>query len=100
VGGLQPSADRLVVAGPWERNPTEAGDTHVRSAQSTHSWSTKTLPQPTVELEVEQPAAGRREDVGSPADVDAGSTAATKGGHMAGLKAECRPGGTWAERPR
>jgi hypothetical protein len=32
--------------------------------------------------------------------VDVGSTAVTMGDHMASLKAECRPGGTWAERPR
>jgi hypothetical protein len=60
----------------------------------------ETLPQLAAELEVEQPAAGRREDVGPPPEVDAGSTAVTKGDHVAGLKAECRPGGTWAERPR
>jgi hypothetical protein len=42
---------------------------------------------------------GRWEDVGPPAEVDAGSTAMTKGDHMAGLKVECRPGGTWVERP-
>jgi hypothetical protein len=58
------------------------------------------LPQLAAELEVEQPTAGRREDVGPPTVVDTGSTTVTKGGHMAGLKAECRPGGTWAERPR
>jgi hypothetical protein len=51
-----------------------------------------------MELEVEQPAAGRREDVGPPAEVDAGSTTTMKGDHVAGLK-ECRPDGTWAERP-
>jgi hypothetical protein len=60
----------------------------------------KTLPQPAVELEVELPAKGRREDMGPPAEVDAGSTAAMKGDHMAGLKVECRASGTWAERPR
>jgi hypothetical protein len=60
----------------------------------------KTLPQPAAELEVEQLDAGIREDVGPPAKVDAGSTAAAKGDHMDGLKAECRPGGTWAEHPR
>jgi hypothetical protein len=59
----------------------------------------KTLPQPTVELKVEQPAAGRQEDVGPPAEVDGGSTAMMKGDHMACLKAECRPSSTWAERP-
>jgi hypothetical protein len=53
-----------------------------------------------MEHEVEQPAAGRREDMGPPAEVDAGSTAVMKGDHMAGLKAECRPGSTWAEHPR
>jgi hypothetical protein len=60
----------------------------------------KTLPQPAVELEVEQPATGRREDMGPLAKVDVGSTAAMKEDHMAGLKAECRPSVTWAERPR
>jgi hypothetical protein len=59
----------------------------------------KTLPQPAVELEVEQPATGRQEDVGPPTEVDAGSTVAMKGDHMAGLMAKCRPGGTWAESP-
>jgi hypothetical protein len=34
---------------------------------------------------VEQPAIGRLEDVGPPAEVDGGSTAAMKGGHVAGL---------------
>jgi hypothetical protein len=43
---------------------------------------------------------GRREDVGSPAKVDAGSTAMMKGDHVDGLKAECRPGSTWVESPR
>jgi hypothetical protein len=43
---------------------------------------------------------GRREDVGPPIEVDASSTVAMNGDHVAGLKAECRPGGTWAERPR
>jgi hypothetical protein len=60
----------------------------------------KTLPQPATELEVEQPAMGRREDVGPSAEVDAISTATMKGDHVAGLKVECRPGGTWVERPR
>jgi hypothetical protein len=59
-----------------------------------------TLPQPTTELEVEQPATGKLEDVGPLAKVDGGSTAMTKEGHVAGLKVECRPGGTWAERPQ
>jgi hypothetical protein len=36
---------------------------------------------------VEQPAAGRLEGVGPPAEVDGGSTAAMKVGHVAGLKA-------------
>jgi hypothetical protein len=48
---------------------------------------------------VEQPAASRLEDVGPPAEVDGGSTAKMEGDHMAGLK-ECRPGGTWMERPQ
>jgi hypothetical protein len=59
----------------------------------------ETLPQSAAELEVEQPAMGRREDVEPPAEVDGGSTAAMKGGHVAGLKAECRLCGTWAKRP-
>jgi hypothetical protein len=49
---------------------------------------------------VEQLAAGRQEDVGPPTEVDAGSTAVMTGDHVAGLKAECKPGGTWAEHPR
>jgi hypothetical protein len=53
-----------------------------------------------VELEVEQPAAGRLEDVGPPVEVDGGSTAMRKGDHIDGMKAECRPGGTWVEHPR
>jgi hypothetical protein len=53
-----------------------------------------------MELEVEQLATSRWEDVGPPAEVDAGSTAVIKGDHVASPKAECRPGGTWAERPR
>jgi hypothetical protein len=53
-----------------------------------------------MELKVEQPAVGRWEDMGPPAEVDTGSTAVMKGNHVAVLKAECRPGGTWAERPR
>jgi hypothetical protein len=48
---------------------------------------------------VEQPTAGGLEDMRPPADVDGGSTAVMKGHHVAGLKAECRLGGTWAERP-
>jgi hypothetical protein len=53
-----------------------------------------------VELEVEQPVVGKWEDVGPPTEVDADSTATTKGDYVAGLKAECRPGDTWVERPR
>jgi hypothetical protein len=60
----------------------------------------ETLPQPAVELEVEQPAMGKWEDMGPPTEVDAGSTAMMKGDHAASLKVECRPGGTWVERPR
>jgi hypothetical protein len=59
-----------------------------------------TLPQPVAELEVEQPAASRLEDVGPPTEVDAGSNATMKEGHVAGLKVECRPSNTWAERPQ
>jgi hypothetical protein len=58
-----------------------------------------TLPQLAAELEVEQLAAGRLEDVGPPAEVDGGSITAMEGDHAAGLKAECRPGGIWAEHP-
>jgi hypothetical protein len=54
----------------------------------------ETLPHLAAELEVEQPAAGRRKYVGPPAEVDGGSTAVMKGDHMAGLKVKCRPGGT------
>jgi hypothetical protein len=49
---------------------------------------------------MEQPATGRLEDVVPPAEVDGGSTATMEGGHVASLKAECRTGGTWADRPR
>jgi hypothetical protein len=42
---------------------------------------------------------GRLEDVGPPGEVDSGSTATTEGDHIAGLKAECRLGSTWVERP-
>jgi hypothetical protein len=48
---------------------------------------------------VEKPAAARLEDVGPPTEVDGGSTARTEGDHVAGLKMECSPGGTWAEHP-
>jgi hypothetical protein len=47
---------------------------------------------------VEQPTAGRLEDVGSPAQLDGDSTTETKGDHMAGLRV-CRPGSAWAECP-
>jgi hypothetical protein len=60
----------------------------------------ETLAQSATELEVEQPAAGRWEDVAPPIEVYGGFTAAMKAGHMAGLKAECRPGNTWVEHPR
>jgi hypothetical protein len=60
----------------------------------------KTLPQPAAELEVEQPIMGRWEDVGPPTEMDAGSTAAMMGDYVEGLKAECRPGGTWMKHPR
>jgi hypothetical protein len=59
-----------------------------------------TLPQPATALEVEQPATSRSDDMGPPAEVDGGSTATTKEHHMAGLKVECRPSGTLAERPQ
>jgi hypothetical protein len=49
---------------------------------------------------VEQLAVGRLEDVGLPAEVDGGSTAVMEGDHVASLKAKCRLGGAWAERPR
>jgi hypothetical protein len=86
--------------GPLERSPAEAGDTHERSAQSDRSSNTGNLPQPAAELEVEQPAISKMEDVGSPADGSGVSTAAMKGDHVAGQKVECRPGDTWAERPQ
>jgi hypothetical protein len=41
----------------------------------------ETLCQPAAELEVEQPAVGRLEDMGRPAEVDGGSTAAMRGAH-------------------
>jgi hypothetical protein len=53
-----------------------------------------------MELVVEQPATGRLENVGPPAEMDSGSTAMMKGGHTAGLKVGCRLGGTWVERPQ
>jgi hypothetical protein len=52
-----------------------------------------------MELEVEQPAACRLEDVGPPAKVDSGSTIEMEGDHMAGPKVECRPSDTWVEHP-
>jgi hypothetical protein len=58
------------------------------------------LPQQVAELEVEQPAVGRPEDMVPPAEVDGGSTAMMEGGHMAGLTEGCRPSGIWAERPK
>jgi hypothetical protein len=57
------------------------------------------LPQQVEELEVEQHAAGRLEDVGPPAEVDGSSTAEMEGDHVAGLKEDCRPSSTWAEHP-
>jgi hypothetical protein len=58
------------------------------------------LPQQVAELEVEQPAVGRPEDMVPPAEVDGGSTAMMEGDHMAGLTEGCRPGGTWVECPQ
>jgi hypothetical protein len=52
-----------------------------------------------MEFEVDQPAVGRLEDVGPPTEEDGGSTATTKGDHMAGVKVECKLGGTWVEHP-
>jgi hypothetical protein len=40
---------------------------------------------------VEQPAVGRLEDVGPPAEVDSVSIAEMEEDHVAGLKEECRP---------
>jgi hypothetical protein len=48
---------------------------------------------------VEQPAGGRLEGVGPPAEVDGDSTAEMEGDHEVGLKVECRPSGTWVEHP-
>jgi hypothetical protein len=48
---------------------------------------------------MEQPTMGRLEDVGPPAEVDNYSTAQTEGDHLAGLREECTPSGTWAKRP-
>jgi hypothetical protein len=53
-----------------------------------------------MELDVEQPARGRLEDAGPPADVDGGSTIETEGDHVVGQKEDCRPGGTWVEHPQ
>jgi hypothetical protein len=58
------------------------------------------LAQQAAELEVEQSAMGRLEDVGPPTEVDGDSTVETEGDHMAGLKEGCRPGGTSAEHPQ
>jgi hypothetical protein len=60
----------------------------------------RSLAQQVVKLEVEHHVAGRLEDMGPPAKVDGGSTTETEGDHMAGLKKECRPGGTWAKHPQ
>jgi hypothetical protein len=57
-------------------------------------------PQQAVELEVEQTAMGRLEDMGPPAEVVSGSTTEIDGDHMVGLTEECRLGGTWVEHPR
>jgi hypothetical protein len=46
---------------------------------------------------VEQPAGGRLEDVGPPAEVDGGSTIETEGDHVVGQKEDYRPSGTWVE---
>jgi hypothetical protein len=85
--------------GPWESSPAEASDTLKRSGQSTRSLSTKNLPQEATELEVEQPATDRLEDVGSPAEVHSDSTVEMEGDHVADLMEGCRPNGTWLERP-
>jgi hypothetical protein len=49
---------------------------------------------------VEQPVVGRLEGVGSPVKLDGDSTTKMEGDHVAGLKEECRPGGTWSECPQ
>jgi hypothetical protein len=46
------------------------------------------LPQLATELEMEQPAAGRLEDVGPTTEVDGGSTTETKGDHVDSLMEE------------
>jgi hypothetical protein len=53
-----------------------------------------------MELEVDQPAVSRLDDMGPPAAVDGGYTTVVEGDHVAGLRAECRPGDTWVECPR
>jgi hypothetical protein len=47
---------------------------------------------------VEQLAAGRLEDMRPPTEVDGGSTTEMEGGHVVGMREECRPGSTWAKR--
>jgi hypothetical protein len=49
---------------------------------------------------VEQPTVGRLEGVGPPTEVDDYSTIKMEGGHVPGLKEECRLGGTWTECPK
>jgi hypothetical protein len=51
-----------------------------------------------VELEVEQTAAGKRADAELLTEVYGSPTAATVEDHAPGLQTECRPGDTWAER--
>jgi hypothetical protein len=49
---------------------------------------------------VEQPAAGRLEGVGLPAEVDSDSTTEMVGYHVAALQEGCRPCGTKVECPQ
>jgi hypothetical protein len=55
------------------------------------------LAQQAAELEVEQPAGGRPEDMWPPTEVDGDSTTETEGDNVAGMWEECRPSGTWVE---
>jgi hypothetical protein len=58
------------------------------------------MPLQPVELEVQQTAMGRQEDVVPTAELDDGPTAVMEGERAAGLSEGCRPAGTWAECPR
>jgi hypothetical protein len=80
--------------GPGSKTLPRLGTLTVEVPNLTIVEAWKPYPQPVAELEVEYSTAGRLEDMGPPAEVDGGSTAMMEGDQVAGLKAECRPGGT------